>query len=68
MEFNDPPKVGKKPVLTDKRKPKEESGEAGPKDELMEFNDPPKKVVKKPVLTDKRKPKEEIEGGEKTDE
>jgi hypothetical protein len=24
MEFNDPPKVAKKPVLTDKRKPKDE--------------------------------------------
>jgi hypothetical protein len=35
MEFNDPPKkIGKKPVLTDKRKPKE--------DEITSNDNPPK--------------------------
>lgn len=54
-----PKKIGKKPVLTDKKKPKAEgtgANESENQEELMTF-DTGKKATKKPVLTDKSKPK-----------
>ena len=48
-----PKKVGKIPVLSDKKKPKEVETDQIKEDELMTFDAGPKKVGKKPELSSK---------------
>lgn len=57
-----PKKIGKKPKLTIKKKPKEDQDEVlndKKTEELMNIESAPKKLGKKPVLTKKVKPEEE---------